>query len=158
MAANDSWLAGMVRDRRVQSTTLDTLSGLASGRQVFTPTPPIPVPTTDRQEPAPDITNIMPNNDVPNDNGVPSPDFSNPTTITTPSPISFNPVIAQLIVSDADFYSRTGRQPSQSDRLLMNARQSFLSLKGRDPTPNELLYEAQRGIMAPSDNTSPGIT
>ena len=155
MAANDSWLAGMVRDRRVQSTTLDTLSGLASGRQVFRPTPPIPVPTTDRQEPIPDINNIMPNNNVPNDNGEPIP--TTPSLIA-PTSISFNPVIAQPIVSDQDFYSRTGRQPSQSDRLLMNARQSFLSLKGRDPTPNELLYEAQRGIMAPSDNTSPGIT
>jgi hypothetical protein len=68
------------------------------------------------------------------------------------------PVVEQLDAAltrdelESQFYARTGRAMNRQDRLMIQARHEFWLKRGRSPSPAELTYELQRGIIADRDS------
>lgn len=148
-----SFLRDMTRERKVQSKVLPTLTGLG-GRSTATPVAPLSSPDeappsvleqsqSNAVLPAAD-TGAAPATSAPGAN-VPAPNFED----------LFTPIVAPVDVSDTDFYRRTGRAPTASDRMLLDTKRRFFSSKGRLPSVDELMYEAQRGIVGQQDD---GVT
>lgn len=86
----------------------------------------------------------------------PTPDSLVATPPTTQAPVlnvsrtplgALPSIIAGEVSDDNNFYQRTGRTPSASDKLLIQSRDAFFQRNGRQPTASELFYEAQRGVM-----------
>jgi hypothetical protein len=150
-AGQDSFISAVTRDRRVQGSVLPALQQIAAGgRQTARSVPPIPVPTTDRVEPAPGVPG------VPGESPQTPPIGVLPGEEPTITPLATAPnvpALDALINSDLDFYTRTGRMPGAVDKALMQGRRTFLANKGRLPTPDELLYEAQRGLIQDNSGT-----
>lgn len=153
--SGSSFLAALRKEGKVNGSVLDDLAQLGAGRQTAIARPPVQVPTNDKTVvPETPVAPVAPAMTTP----VPE---STPVDLAAPQVPTFDlqPLymsVADKASSDQDFYQKTGRAPSSTDRLLMQSRASFMQTRGREPTSQELLYEAQRGIVQQFDNNEPG--
>lgn len=157
---DDSFLQGMTRARRVQSGTLSSLTQLAGQRGTAIPRAPQQIPGLgDESAVSPEFpagsntqapVSSTPPATVPN--SATDPTLTNPLTSMMPTNI-----VSPTSFSDEQFYTRTGRMPSASDKLLMDARKKFYLERGQMPSPEELMYETQRGLLNEVDPTAPRI-
>lgn len=83
---------------------------------------------------------------------------SDTTTTTTPfsnvpviKPANLNAAISRDFTSDLDFINNTGRRPNRIDSMMIEARRNLVLANNRVPTPRELYYEVQRGILQNRD-------
>lgn len=140
---NDSRIGEMTRSSVRNEGIIDALEQLG-GRVKPIQTPPFNPRQGGPAEPAPDVP------DVPADPTIrPTPQAPQMVSMT---PANLNAIANSTAVEDRDFYTQTGRNPTQVDKALMEARRRILVASGRMPTPQELVFEAQRGLIQTPDN------
>lgn len=157
-----SFLAEVTRQAGVRDKTLNSLNQLGTTGSKAPVSQPLPRPNGSnslfdaavsnwmgtekevRQEPAQEPRRFTPPQEEPQAPQV------NWTQLS-----SLNSAVNEDITTDMNFYTKTGRMPSETDKKLIEAKQAFFLNSGRMPTAQELLYEVQRGTSFSRDTFGP---
>jgi len=155
--AGDSFVQAILKERMRQGKVLDSATAqLGSGRTTAISRAPVNAPATQPEqlpnaqatESLAQATNLPPSL-PPIDTGIGTmyQDLVKSVADLTAK------VDASMVPDDSAFYQQTGRNMTARDKALLEAKRNFLMNHGKMPTPEELFYEARRGLL--TDTSGP---
>lgn len=144
----DSFVGRLLRDSQAKQQIIPSAMESLGGRQVYRPTAPAPTQPNQDKPPIDTGFQLPPpaalDNESMGASGGQMPQMQNPASINAS-------IDAEFPEEDINFYTRTGRYPSQIDKMMLAAKRDFFTSKGKLPSPSELMYEVQRGMMQTYD-------